>query len=321
MGLHPDLAALRSNPAAQRRAQAALGAVLEGWHRAGPVAACEADLAAYAEGRPLARCSALGGLFDPASSSAAQLVRGLIGPLVTALAAHPIAAVPLRHYADDAAATLVLAQAGTAVLSLQALDPVGIARQRPATTAVFAAGAVHERILAGHGAALRVRLAATHPGGARLEQRPAALHAGQCRHRDSGRETRIITRLDAPLVLLRLQKRPGSGALTREYALADGRFVAQAAGNPRETRLELLAALLGRMGRTDAAPLLAAMAEEEAGESLRWQALKECLTLDTAAGFAALCRVAGRADDSLAAPAGALRAQLLETYPQLEALI
>ena len=86
---------------------------------------------------------------------------------------------------------------------------------------------------------------------------------------------------------------------------------------PRESRFELAAALLGRMGRSDAAPLLAAMAEEHGGQSLRWQSLKECLGLDSGAGFAALDRIAAQAGDPLAGPATALRAQLLERYPQL----
>ena len=63
--------------------------------------------------------------------------------------------------------------------------------------------------------------------------------------------------------------------------------------------------------------LLAAMAEEEGSAHLRWQALRECLGLDSAVGFAALTGLAQRNDDPLAVPAGALRAQLLETYPQL----
>ena len=114
-----------------------------------------------------------------------------------------------------------------------------------------------------------------------------------------------------------MQRRPASGSVTREFNLADGSLAHQATGNARESRFELAAALLGRMGRCDAAPLLAAMAEEQGGNSLRWQALKESLGLDTAHGFAALNRIAERPHDPLAAPALALRAQLLKTYPQL----
>ena len=71
------------------------------------------------------------------------------------------------------------------------------------------------------------------------------------------------------------------------------------------------------MGRSDAAPLLAAMAEEQGGTGMRWQALRECLGLDSALGFAALRTIAQRSGDPLAVPAGALAAQLLEQYPEL----
>ena len=70
-----------------------------------------------------------------------------------------------------------------------------------------------------------------------------------------------------------------------------------------------------------AAPLLAAMAQEQAGQSLRWQSLKECLGLDTAIGFSALSAIAADQDDALASPAGALKSQLLETYPVLQGLL
>lgn len=88
----------------------------------------------------------------------------------------------------------------------------------------------------------------------------------------------------------------------------------------RASRHEMMVALLGRMGRTEAAPEMAAMESEPGDDSLRWQALRECLALDTETGFRALCAVAGAAADPLAAAAGALRAQLVEAHPQLLAL-
>jgi hypothetical protein len=90
--------------------------------------------------------------------------------------------------------------------------------------------------------------------------------------RDSGRQSRLIRFVSKPLVILRLQRRGGSGDLTREYDLSDGRFLAQAAASPRETRLELVAALLGRSGQ------------------------------------------------QIIIAAGALRAQLIESYPQLRGI-
>ena len=65
-------------------------------------------------------------------------------------------------------------------------------------------------------------------------------------------------------------------------------------------------------------PVAAMLAELErfgAGEPL-----EACPALDTATGFRALGRVARGAGDPLAAPAGALRAQLVEAHPELLSL-
>ena len=153
--------------------------------------------------------------------------------------------------------------------------------------------------------------------GAELAATRCDLIEGQLSSRDGSRQSLLIDNAATTLVILRLQRRPLTGSVTREFQLDDGKLAHQATGNARESRFELAAALLGRMGRSDAAPLLAAMAEEAGGESLRWQSLKECLGLDTATGFGALGRIAGRTDDPLAGPARALQAQLLQTYPQL----
>ena len=110
----------------------------------------------------------------------------------------------------------------------------------------------------------------------------------------------------------------GDGPLESADALLErGKLIHRAAASPAQSRYELMIALLGRMGRADAAPLLASMALGPDPAPLRWQALRECLGLDTATGFAALSQLARRAGDPLAAPAGALRAQLRESYPQL----
>ncbi|MDG2005376.1 MAG: hypothetical protein P8J20_18800 [Novosphingobium sp.] len=119
------------------------------------------------------------------------------------------------------------------------------------------------------------------------------------------------------LVTLRLQRRLPDLGPTREYRLADGQLVHQAAGHVRDSRIEMTMALLGRMGREDAASLLAEVALEEGSAALRWQALRECLALDTLTGFTKLCAVVRSMDDELAPMAGALRSQLIEAHPQL----
>ena len=130
----------------------------------------------------------------------------------------------------------------------------------------------------------------------------------------------MLHRVAGRLVTLRLHRPDKSIDPVREYALDSGKLLHRAAGTPAESRYELMISLLGRMGRADAAPLLASMALGADSPGLRWQAMRECLGLDTATGFAALGTLARRGGDPLAAPAGALRAQLLESWPQLAGL-
>jgi hypothetical protein len=127
----------------------------------------------------------------------------------------------------------------------------------------------------------------------------------------------LLRDVEGCLVTLRLQRRLRNAGPTREFRLTDGELVHQAAGNVRDSRIEVMMALAGRMGRKDAAPLLAEIVREEGSAALRWQALRECLALDTRVGFTTLCAIARSPSDELAPPAGALRSQLIEAHPQL----
>lgn len=281
------------------------------------MARVESDLARLADGAALGVLPCLAGLFTPGDPSAPELVARFVDRFCGALERDPLGQVPLRHAADDFATSLQLARSGDTALLLCAVDGAALARRPVAQSANFAPSQTWERVLVGSAGIARVRLRGLRPGGADLVQADEALEPGMVSHRDGQCEALVLRCVGGTLVTLKLQRRALAGAVTREYRLVDGALLHQAAANPRDSRLELAAALLGRMGRRDAAPLLAAMADEAGGASLRWQALKACLGLDTAAGFAALCAIAARAEDPLAAPAGALRAQLIETYPQL----
>jgi hypothetical protein len=54
---------------------------------------------------------------------------------------------------------------------------------------------------------------------------------------------------------------------------------------------------------------------------LRWEALRQCLALDTRAGLALLAGLADNPADPLAAPARALQRQLAASDPALAALV
>lgn len=314
MRVHPDIAALRGNPALQQAAQARLEAALVEWRAACGVANLERELADFADGAAMGE--KLAALFGPDDDAASALVGTLVRELCSALAVQPLGHLSLRHALDDLAATLVLARSGAAALSLQVLDGAVLAERPLATTAVFQPAQSVARVLRGSGAA---RLVTDQGAGSPPTITPLALQPGQVLRCDGLRETLLIDRIDHQLVMLKLQRRNLRAAPACEVDLASGALLRQAAGSPRDSRLELATALLGRMGRTDAAPLLAAIAREPDCPQLRWHALRECLALDSGAGFSVLAALAENKTDQLASPAAALRDQLLATHPQLEA--
>lgn len=320
MIIAPELQALRGNDASQRQTQAELLDLVRSWFADQATAGLEEQFLRYAQGEALAKLPVLAGIFGQDRQCGLELAQSFIKPLVAFLRERPLGQVPLRHSADEARATLVLYQSRGAALTLQVVEEAGLARRAPPQSALYTPGETHELVLAGRASTQVVTLVHDLPDKAMLEIRDEPIRQGDLLHRDCARECQFIRKVDGALVSLKLQRREEAGCLTREFDLASGKFLRQATGSSRESRLELATALLGRMGRVDAAPLLAAMAQEEAGQSLRWQSLKECIALDTATGFAALCRIAEDSSDALAGPAGALRAQLLESYPVLQGI-
>ena len=316
MQVHPGLAALRRDDTPQRQAQAALAATQAQWEATGAVRAVLAGLEQMADGAELADCPALAALFTP-GTAAQQFAGTFASTLCAALAEQPLGHVPLRHFTDGANSTLLLGRAGPVALTLVALDAAGLAR-KPAPRSVTLSPTVTWEAVVGGGGMIELISAAPGPGGtARLDREIRALAPGMVHQRDGRQQGLIYRSVDGCLVVLRLQRRLAGDGVVHEYDLADGTLLHRANGSPLASRYELMAALLGRMGRTDAAPLLAELASEDGANGMRWQALRECLGLDTATGFAALDSIARRVDDPLAAPAGALRAQLVESWPQL----
>ncbi|MCX7864920.1 MAG: hypothetical protein N2423_07805, partial [Novosphingobium sp.] len=200
---------------------------------------------------------------------------------------------------------------------LIAVDGEGFVARPAPVTVDFSPSEIWEHVLAGRGVAQLVERSGPLEGPALLDRRDIALQPGNVVCRSPCVQTMLLRGVESCLVTLRLQRRLPKAGPTREYRLADGVLVHQAAGDVRDSRIEMMMALLGRMQRSDAAPLFSAIAREEGSMALRWQALRECLALDTRTGFAALTAIARSLDDELAPMAGALRSQLIETYPQL----
>lgn len=319
MRLDPRIAGLRGDDAPQRDAQQALGQAQARWSEAPQTQAIMADLARFADPDvALEDCAALSALFD--GHGARSWVDDLVSALVAGLRAAPLGHVPLRHFTNGLTSSLLLGRAGETTLALVATDGSALAKAKRPASANFAPLESHEIVLSGCAEAELVGCDDTGAPHVALRQSRLALREGSRISREGARRALHLLTVEGCLVVLRLQRRPRHGGVAYEYDLASGRLIHRAAGVMRESRHALMVNLLGRMGRADAAPVLASIAQEDCAADLRWQALREGLGLDTAGGFAALARVAAQVDDPLAPPAAALKAQLLASYPALEEL-
>jgi hypothetical protein len=215
----------------------------------------------------------------------------------------------VRHGFDGQFSTLLLARAGRAQLILHAREPGDAHYARVS----FSDAVRHEAVIAGEATACIVRC------GTRVHEE-LALQAGARLALDLSNEAFQVTQVRGRLVTLRLHRVAAEPEPTREHSLADEALVHRSSGNLSASRRLMQLAALGRMKCAAAAPEMAAMALEPGEPTLRWQALRECLALDTEVGFRALVAIARAADDSLCAPAGALRAQLVEAHPEVLAL-
>jgi len=314
MRIDPQLLALRGNASPQREAQGVVFAAREAWRADPRAAGVLGELAEHGNGEALPRCPLLHAAITRRAAGD-DLVTALLDHLLPALRAEPLGQVPLRQSSGNGVSTLLLAKEGRAMLLLSARE----AGSAASDAVSFSDGERHELVLAGEADARLVRIAGNGPDGARLAIADVPLQPRVALSLDLACEALKIDSVKQRLVCLRLVRAAEAPRPTRGYRMADGKFLHQAAGDVRESRYELMLALLGRMGRAGAAPVIAEMSRE-GSEHIRWQALRECIALDTATGFGALSSIARDAADPLAGMAGALRAQLLEAHPVLSQL-
>lgn len=315
MQVHPDIAALRSDRAPQRLAQSAMQAACEAWRAQPGAAEMMRELEAFGDGTPLQACAQLEAVFT-AEGEAERLAGLLSRHFCLAIAANPYGHPPFRNGFEGNAASLLLARSGRAQMMLQSREPASFQHDGYG----FSDALRYDAVIGGRATARIVRITRTNERSARFASEAIELQPGCRLAFDLATETLLVERVERRLVTLRLLRQRENPLPGREYVAASGELAQQCAGNLATSRQEAIIALLGRMGRADAVPDIARVALGEGDTSLRWQAVREAIALDSAAGFQTLGQVARRAEDPLAGPAGALRAQLLETYPELLAV-
>ncbi|MEZ5749793.1 MAG: hypothetical protein R3D83_07925 [Caenibius sp.] len=251
MRIEPALWAMRTNDEAQRQAQHAMVEAAAAWRQQ----SCWRDVAAgirvFGEGAGLAQCPALVTLFAP-DGAGQKLARAFVEHFLAVLAREPLAQVPSRYSANGSVMTLMLAASGRATLSLVLFDGARLAERPAPQSAGFAEGERRELVIAGRGEGRLVERA--HSDGP-LSSRLLHFQPGQILDIDTARQALLVERVDGAMVTLRRCCEPGGPS--REYALSDGRLVHQSAGTIGESAQELMLALLGRMKRADAVPLMA----------------------------------------------------------------
>jgi hypothetical protein len=239
----------------------------------------------------------------------------------------------MRHYADDRFAQIVLARSGLATLSLIAFEPgarsltAGLATlsliafepgARSLTAFVLGNGERYDRALAGQGTARLISTTSQRDGRLQWIEETLVLRPGSYVALDCATQAMLVSKCDRRIVMLRLQRADAAPPPTREYDLNHGALIHQAAGSLSDSRAEMMLRLAGAMGETRTLPAMEKLALGDGTQALRWQALREALAMVSARGFALLSTLAARSHDDLAVPAGALRARLLEQYPELK---
>lgn len=313
MRIDPAIAALRSDGVLQRDAQARLERVKAAWLAEPDTATVLQVLECYGEGAALADCVPLAALVSEIGV-ARRLIGRLMGGMIGGLRENPLGHVPFRHQYVDGLAVLQLAQSGRATLSL--LQYARSESETVPNSVCFTDGERHEICLAGAAQARRVTVTGGRPDKAELACSGIRIAVGSCLSFAGLQETNLVDRVEGRLVMLRLSRPAATLLPSVEYRLADGALLHRAAGECRESRQELMLAVLGAMQRRDAVPAIARLIRT-GSESLRWQALRECLALDSAEGFRQLSGISRDAADPLHGPAGALRRDLLARYPHL----
>lgn len=315
MQVHPDIAALRSNPALQRQAHQEMSEAYSAWKESEAFQLVKADLKAFEEGASFADCNELMRLL-----SDLEFAQGFVGAwrdaLLEPLRAQPLANIPSRHSISHGLTTIQLMVVGSTTLSLLAYEER--ADLAEPTSALFVDRDLHEIVLAGGAQGTRNRLKHVEGGSAEIVTQSLQVQPGWTASYAPRIDARQVTRVAGSMLVLQLTRTPTRPAPSRLYSIPDGNLLQQTSGNKRASQNFLALDVLGAMGRDDAVPAMAELAlaaEEEA--DLRWEAVRQVLGLDAAQGMALLGQLAEREADGLATPARSLQQSLIEANAQL----
>lgn len=314
MLVDPRIAGLRADDGMQQVMRQAATRAVRRCRSDEAVRSVLAALDRYAAGDGLADCPALA---DALASERAA--RAFLRPYIAQLSAlqrrFPLVELSMRHQSARGYHSLELAGRGQVTLGLAVHECAPEAGR--CDVAAFPDAERHELVIGGKAEVELLEIRSENGSHARIGRTAKRVASGARMILAGHRQARILRHVHRPLVMLRLVRTAARPLPTRQFAISTGKLLHRAHGDRSESRQELMFALLGRMRRADAAPALA-QATLAGSPHLRWQALRECLALDSALGLVALERMAADRADPLFGPASSLRAQLAAAYPQLD---
>lgn len=318
MYLHPAIAALRSDPISQRRTKAAMADTLADWHNGRDIAAIAEELSRYAAGDCLSQLSALRALVSDLGE-AQRFLNAFTEHFMDALEREPLGEIPFRHGGNDGFFRMQILQRGGGVLSLMVYEP--IERSQEPQAALFADCTTHEIVVAGSARGVCHDIIETRPGSAAITSKAVRWSTGDIIAQTAQRQSRQIVEVSQSLVVLQLSRAPVQPLPTREYRLCDGALIHSVSGDKRASEKIMALCVLGAMGEARALPVLSDTALNRSHDpDLRWEAVRQSIALDAAAGMALLKVLEERGNDPLSGPAGELRDQLCRAHPGLQNL-
>ena len=310
MRIDPEIAALAHDPAKQHCGQEEINRAVKDWKNNPALSAIHRQFSRYAAGDPLETLNALQALVSHVQAAGA-FVSNWIDVHVHALKEAPLGQMPYRHsYATGFATMQLLVENGASlVLSVyeERIDPV------TPTSAIFSDREQHEIVIAGKAQGLL----------SRCEQDTGTVTSslldvtlGDRLQLDCNREVRQWSDVKGRLVLLQLSRTPQDPAPTREIQLEDSSLLMQSDGNKQTSQSSVALAVLGALQRHDAVPVMEELSASGPAH-LRWEAVRQMLTLDPFKGISVLDRMAQDPSEDLAVPAHRLAEQLRMQYPAL----
>ncbi len=248
--------------------------------------------------------------------TAPKFVAAFVQPFIAALRAEPLGEIPFRHNTGEGFARIQLLQSGGVTLSLCVYEPMHW-NQTPETVR-FVDCESHEIVISGAARGRAYRLSGRAHGfsawnrdwqsGDRIERKPME-------------HSRHVLHVEKSMLVLQLTRAAQAPRPSCEYRLNDGALVRETSGDKRASEQFMALGLLGAMGAASARAPIRDFARHAAHDrDARWEAVRQLLALDSAAGFALLNQLAEMSADVLSRPAAKLRKQLISAYPQLQAV-